>query len=330
MVGGNMQGARVSKDGAVLLLWGDPKERQSLYKVLCATGADVRFVENEGGPDSKLLESCRLVVVDYDTLPEHSLALLSELSRRPNKPRVLVVTSTRDKKDLIELLSHEALTNLVARNTAIHPTELIVTVQKLMRHDIFGLEKYLTWGVQVREHVVTSSRQKNGVLDGLDAYMGAIGCNKRLAGLGRGVADEFLMNAIYNAPVDGKGTPKYARRARSEDVNLEKGEEVRFRYACDGRWLVMSVEDNFGRLERDTVVRYLRKCFMGGENQIDTKAGGAGLGLYYMFESLNQFIINLAKNKRTEMLGILDVSGSYRDFAEKPKSLNIFLQEDAT
>ncbi len=316
----------MKSDTAVLLLWGDPKERQSLYKILSATGAEVRFADSTNATDATFA-GCKLVVIDYDTLTEDAHKLLTELSKRKG-PRVLVVSATRDKRELVELLGHEALTNLVAKNTGLKATELIVTVQKLMCADIFGLEKYLTWGVQVREDLVTSSRQKKVVLDDFEAYLTGLGCNKRLVGLARGVGDEFLMNAIYNAPVDRDGRPKYASRTRSEDVNLIKGEEVRFRYACDGRWLAMSVQDNFGRLERTTVKNYLRKCFMAGEDQIDTKQGGAGLGLYYIFESLNQFIINVSRKRRTEMIGILDVSGSYRDFAEQPKSLNIFLEED--
>ena len=89
----------------------------------------------------------------------------------------------------------------------------------------------------------------------------------------------------------------------------------------------MSIEDNFGRLERSTVLSYLRRCFIKGADQIDQKEGGAGLGLYYIFESLNHLIINVASNERTEMIGLMDISGSYREFAERPKSLNIFLQE---
>ena len=64
-----------------------------------------------------------------------------------------------------------------------------------------------------------------------------------------------------------------------------------------------------------------------GGDQIDQKDGGAGLGLYYIFESLNHLIVNVAPNRRTEMIGLMDISGTFRDFAERPKSLNVFIQE---
>ncbi len=314
-------------DNQILLLWGDPRERQALYKILCATGADVRFADTQLPDPFSAGGNCRLVVIDYDTVRDSARRVLESISQRNDRPAVLVVTATRDKNDLIDLMSHEVLTNLVAKNTDLKATELVVTVQKIMRADVFGFEKYLTWGVHPYTEVITSSERKNDIIERLEEYLTRIGCNRRLIGLAKGVADEFLMNAVYNAPVDAAGKPKYASRSRAERVQLEPGEEVRFRYACDGRLLALSVEDNFGRLERSTVLSYLRKCFMRGQDQIDQKEGGAGLGLYYIFESLNQFIINVASHQRTEMIGIMDISGSYRDFAEQPKSLNIFIEE---
>ena len=314
----------------ILLLWGDPKERQALFKILCATGADVHFTE-PGGVEAPSLANPRLVVIDYDSLKEDANRILSSISQQHSKPAVLVITSSKDKEELINLFSHEVLTNLVAKNMDFSAAELIVNVQKIIRGDIFGFEKYLTWGVHPYEEVITTSDRKAGLLNQLEEYMNSIGINKRLVGLAKGVADEFFMNAVYNAPIDRQtGAIKYASQSRSDRVVLGPGEEVRFRYASDGRTLALSVEDNFGRLERSTVLNYLRKCFSRGDDQIDEKDGGAGLGLYYIFESLSNFVINVSPNKRTEMIGIIDISGNYRDFANKPKSLNIFLEESAS
>jgi hypothetical protein len=51
------------------------------------------------------------------------------------------------------------------------------------------------------------------------------------------------------------------------------------------------------------------------------------LGLYYIFESLNSFIVNVAKGKRTEMIGLIDLCGSYREFSKRTRSLHLFYQE---
>jgi hypothetical protein len=242
---------------------------------------------------------------------------------------VLVITAGGEKEQLVELLSNTALTNLFVKNTDVLATELIVTVQKIVHGELFGLEKYLTWGVQPVEHTVTGSRMRRPVIEELEAYLTSLGANTRLVGHARDVADELLMNAIYYAPVDESGKPKYASIARSEPIDLLASEEVLFRYACDGRQLALSVSDSFGKLERQTVLGYLRRCFLQGEDQIEMKKGGAGLGLYYSFQSLNHFIINVAPNRRTEMIGLLDISGSFRDFAQQAKSLHLFIDRSA-
>lgn len=310
----------------ILLVWADPSERKKIFKILRATGAAVDYITPAELARTGLQHPYRLVVFDYDSVPEPD-GILGNLANAEVSAPVLVVSAARDKDDLVRLFSNEGLTNLIAKNTEVRASELVVTVQKILRNDIFGLEKYLTWGVEPVEHLVTSSAAKAEVLESLDEYLREIGCNKRLTELAKSVADEFVMNAVYNAPVDMAGRAKYASRPRSEAVELLPSEHALFRHACDGQVLALSIEDKFGRLERDTVMGYLRKCFLKGDSQIDSKSGGAGLGLYYIFESLNHLIVNVKADDRTEVIGLMDISGSYRDFAERPKSINIFLEE---
>jgi hypothetical protein len=306
-----------------LILWNAPKSRRTLFKVVAATGARVEFVHTEQGLPP-IDDTYSLIIVDYDSASESAEALFATLAQKQKPPPVLAVTSGEDRPHLARLLSHNVLTNLFVKNIDIHATELIVTVQKLLLGDVFGLEKYLAWGAVPREADVTSSRQKPELLRAVSDYLHEIGCNSRLAHLAQNVADELLMNALYNAPLDSAGSPKYARLDRSQTVSLLPHEAAHFRYASDGRNLAISVADPFGHLSRDTVLRYLRKCFLGGETQIDDKDGGSGLGFYYIFESLNYFVINVAPSRCTETIGIMDISGSYRDFAERPKSIHVF------
>jgi CheY-like chemotaxis protein len=309
-----------------LLLWGNPKERQTIFRILAATGADVvsRGSDLDGETAARKFG---LVVVDYDSMHSDVLALLDRLSQQNPTPAVLVVTQSRDKHDIGALASHSALTNLIAKNTTFDPNDLIITVQKLINNDIFGLEKYLTWGVKVCDRDVTSSSQKNALLDEVQGFLSDLGCNNRIVDTAVSVADEFFTNAVYNAPVDATGHPKYASLSRTRRVDLETTETVKFRFACDGRTFGLSAEDKFGRLEKATVQSYLRKCMSRDPDQIDEKAGGAGLGFYQIFESLNAFVVNVSPYRRTELIGLMDVSGTYRTFADRPKSLHLFFEQ---
>ena len=62
-------------------------------------------------------------------------------------------------------------------------------------------------------------------------------------------------------------------------------------YSCDGSTFTISVRDSFGTLTRETVLKYLHKCLYA-DQQIDRKAGGAGLGLYIMANATTDFFMN--------------------------------------
>ena len=89
--------------------------------------------------------------------------------------------------------------------------------------------------------------------------------------------------------------------------------------------MAISVCDPFGSLTRERLLQYLSKCFRKGDDQVDTKAGGAGLGLYYVFECLSHFIVNIHPGKRTEMIGLIDVRKGYKEFSAMNKSFNVFM-----
>lgn len=92
--------------------------------------------------------STRLRMLDYDSLRDGATRLLEKLKDVEHRPSVLVLTSSHDKKDLIELFSYEMLTNVAVKSIGLSMTEIAVTVRKILTNDIFGIEKYLTWGSQ--------------------------------------------------------------------------------------------------------------------------------------------------------------------------------------
>jgi hypothetical protein len=280
---------------------------------------DILIKRGKVGPD-QLKEAMKM------NMPvEDALAKLA--ARHGNTVRFLVLSEQKGKDSLVRLFRSATLTNLLAKDVGILAEELVITVEKILRRDIFGLEKYLTWGITPVEEIVNDSARKNDHLARFEAFCNDLGLNTRLAGLAKGVADEFLMNAVYNAPVDEHGRHIYSKLPRTERVVLTGRAQATFQYACDGRYLAVAASDNFGTLAKETILRYLAKCFARGEDQIDKKQGGAGIGFYYIVESLSHFVINIAPGERTEVIGLIDVQGSYKDFAEQAKSFNIFVKE---
>jgi hypothetical protein len=219
--------------------------------------------------------------------------------------------------------------NLIAKNDEpLDPDELIVTSSKMLRRDIFGLDKYLMWGVEPYRLEIRDSRNKMDYVHEVSEYARKLGCNERLIEMVETVVDELVTNAIYNAPRDRDGQAKYAKMSRREHVTLEEHEVAALEFACDGNHIAVSQSDPFGALTHDTIVSYLNRCLVKGPQQLSDASGGAGIGLYRVFQSLSKFIINIDPGKKTEVISLIDLRLSMKQFRQLPKSFHIFVAED--
>jgi len=275
------------------------------------------------------LSSYALVAVHYDALSlQEQEGLLTDFVHRAGRPTLLLLSQRCAERDFARLFGSRALTNmLVLNDTGLDVSDLLVTVQKIRHGEIFGLEKYFVWGVEPRSVWVGGSDEKYRVLDQITAYASSIGVAARLRSSIRTVADEFLANAIYNAPVDAVGTPRFAQQSRTLPVRLDPGEEIEVRFCCDGRRFGISTVDPFGSLSPERLQDYLARAFRRGDDQVNKGDGGAGLGFYQILDALSHFVVNIDRGFRTEMIGLLDVSGGYRGVASSGKSFNIFVKE---
>jgi len=270
-----------------------------------------------------------LVAVHYDALtPEEQARIIEGFSYSLDRPALLLLSEKGAQRDFAALFGARALTNmLVINETSVDNSDLLVTVQKIRHREIFGLEKYFVWGIDPRVIQVTSSAQKADVLTTITEYATSIDVAPRLRSLIQIVADEFVTNAVYNAPVHPDGTRRYNSRSRTEVVELDPGEVIDVKFCCDGKRFALSVTDPFGSLSPGQIQGYLAKGYKGGPGQVTESTGGAGIGFYQIIDSLSHFVINIEPGRRTEMIGFVDVSGSYRTFATSGKSFNIFLKE---
>lgn len=270
-----------------------------------------------------------LVAVDYDALTsEEQAEMVANFAMRSHRPTLLLLSERNVQDDLALLFGSRILTNmLVVDASGPDASDLLVTVQKIRHGEIFGLEKYFVWGVEPRTLAITSSLEKGRTIDVISDYVRKIGVTSRLRALIRTVADEFLSNALYNAPVGPDGTPLYTNTPRTQTVSLKDHENIVVRYCCDGRRFGLSTTDPFGSLSPSILQDYLARAFRAGDDQISETSGGAGLGFFQILGSLSHFVVNIDPGRRTEMIGLVDVSGSFRTFASGGKSFNIFVTE---
>lgn len=203
--------------------------------------------------------------------------------------------------------------------------ELRVTLQKIIRQDIFGIGKYLAPATPIHELTVKGSADRETYNSAVMNFAEENRLGQYMAKLVFGITEELLMNAIYDAPVAG-GRHHYGELPRTSAVELAPNEYSKLQYGSDGSVFAIAVADPFGALKREKLFQYLKKVLrrQDSANLIDTKKGGAGLGLFKILYSSHSLICNVEDNKTTEVMALIDVQHQVRDFSKMARSVHYF------
>lgn len=311
----------------------DPRARRVAERALNATGSNV-----EVASDTEFLMRCveangyDLMMINFDPPlrdDERWINAFDTLESRWPATR-LVLHTTANTEDYLPLMAtRRFLRNMIAKNEEpLEPDELIITAEKLMRQEIFGLQKYLLWGVEPFCLRIAESTHKQDYIREVAEYATLLGCNQRIVEMIENVVDELVTNAIYNAPRTADGEAKYAKLSRREAVVLEPHEVGELQFACDGDYIAIAQVDPFGSLTQETVISYLNRCLQRGPEQFSDASGGAGIGLFRVFQSLSKFIINIDPGRKTEVISLIDLRLSMKRFRQAAKSFHIFIADE--
>ena len=310
----------------------DPRARRVAERALAAPGSEIVSASDAEDLLVKIEENgWDLMMINYDPPLRDDPRWADRLSTIEHRwPRTkLVLHSTAPTEDYLPLMaSHRFLRNVIAKNDEpLEPDELIITAEKLLRGDLFGLQKYILWGVEPYCVRIQDSRLKQDYIHEVASYAMSLGCNERVVELIETIVDELVTNAIYNAPRAEDGSAKYQKLSRREPVTLEPQESGELQFACDGDFIAIAQIDPFGALTQETVVSYLNRCLVKGPNQISEASGGAGIGLFRVFQSLSKFVINVDPGEKTEVITLIDLRLSMKRFRQATKSFHIFITD---
>jgi hypothetical protein len=281
------------------------------------------FVDELG--DAAGLERQDIVVVHpaASAAPTRAIELLASLPAEA-RPRVIVAGEVGDSafKSLIE---HHEVAHVMAWRDEAAELDLLVTLDKLLSNELFGMGRYFEDGGDPQRFSCSSASERDDLLDWLRTYAAGHRVRSRIIDVLTVAADEMLTNALYNAPTDGQGNHPYAQVSRQVPVSLESPAAVEVELRCDGKRLGISTVDPFGSLRPEIVLGSLRRCFRKAEPRPNS-TGGAGLGLYLLLGSLSHLIFNVALGKRTEVIGLMDITSNLGRAAAAGKSFNIFVE----
>lgn len=292
-----------------------------MQRVLGSTGYRVDVADDlEQG--ARLLAHLKpvLVVVDGSAASTAGAEAWLATARLRGTEACMTLVDAAQVADAPRILGLAAVTNLLVHPMPLLGEELTITAQKLIRDDLFGVEKYLLWGTELHATTLTRASQRSHVVSDLAEQIRTRGQSARVASMAMLVSDELLSNAVHNAPVDDRGTRYRADLARDREIELDPRHQVALRWGCDGRYLAIEVTDPFGSLDRETILRALVP------SGVKDGSAGAGLGIALAYRSCDHLVFNLAPGRRTEVIALIDIryphgervpASSYNVFVER-------------
>lgn len=302
--------------GRVVIAHGDRKAQRVLARAIGATRCAIEVVPDLDAALAAMADPHAIAVVD------HALALTHAAVPRTGRAWITV---PGDGAAPAEPTTTNALIEGGWHHVCAHPMpilveELLATIQKLVRADTFGLEKYMSWGAELRTFELADVLERDRAVAQLTRDVVSVGLPDRIGSLVSVIADELLVNALYTAPVDGSGARFRKDEPRDRHRALAGRDAVAMRWATDGRYLGIEVRDGWGSLDPAVVGGRLARA--------GHSSGDGGMGLALAYACCNQLVLDITPGAVTEVIALIDVryrptelarTASYHAFVRAPE-----------
>ncbi|MGN6108846.1 MAG: hypothetical protein ACTHU0_27315 [Kofleriaceae bacterium] len=308
---------------SILIVHSDRKTQRTVQRILGSTGYPVDVADDVDQGLRLLSQISPVLVVADGALISSNVAELFDAARARGTEACMTLLGAEAAAQVPAILGLGAVTNLLVHPMPVLGEELTITAQKLIRGDLFGVEKYLLWGTELHEVSLVRASQRAEVVAALAEQVRARGQSARVASMAMLVTDELLSNAVHNAPRDPARGHYRRDLPRDQELELDERHQVRLRWGCDARYLAIEVTDQFGSLDRDTILGALAK------HDVRESGGGAGMGVSLTYRSCDHLVFNLAPGTRTEIIALIDVrypatertpASSYNVFVERART----------
>jgi anti-sigma regulatory factor (Ser/Thr protein kinase) len=316
-----MIGGRV-EERPVLVVHDSVKARKTLTRILSAIERPILSAEGIDGGTAHLAKGPELLFMSHGLFLSEAGQKFLEAAEKSGAESCVILGGPPNRDEMSRLFQYTAFSNLLMDEEPVLLADgVVITALKLLRGDIFGLEKYLSWGVDKTRRTLKRSDQRREIVSQLHEQMLSLGLGRRIASMAAHVSDELMSNAVFHAAVDEGGKSVRSDAPRTDVFELSGRDEAELAYACDGRFLALSVTDRYGSLRRKTILDSLARS-TGSNMNPRPGPGGAGLGLALVLGYVTHLVFNLEEGKRTEVVALFDLR---RDIpAGAPPSVNIF------
>jgi hypothetical protein len=250
--------------------------------------------------------------------------LVAEQLRARPALRGVLWTAEPLKRSLRFMLESAAIRHVLGRKDFETPPrtwEVLMVARRLQDAQATPpLAAYLDWGFTALDLTIRSTADRDAAVQQIQDFVGALQVPKRVAEMFGELGHELIMNALYDAPADAAGAPRFAGD-RKAAVTLAPAEQPTAKLATDGSRLVFQIRDPFGRLERRHVVDGLARGLASGE--LDRAGGGAGLGMTVCHHAASALFFDIARGRHTEVTAMFELDMNLREFRTQARSLHV-------
>lgn len=242
-------------------------------------------------------------------------------------PDVIYISNSADKNPdiLVSSLSDHENINLLGSNKIQHlignakniKQEIKITLDKISTKNIWGIEKYLSEDALIKSKIFHHSKdipsEIEELINSID-YPNFFNSPKDHLRL---VLNELLLNSFFHQE-------ELEDRDRRASI-FELTDSIEAKIGIDEDKVLISVSDKIGSINKSEVVKNIIRGF--NEKAPRKDSPGAGLGLYLVYQNINQLIINKKESQMSEFICIIEANKRYKKFKERVTSFHFFEEE---
>lgn len=190
------------------------------------------------------------------------------------------------------------------------------------------IESYFRPDADSRTVPIKNSQQKSAVVEELKTIVISFGFKPRMATIIADAADELIMNAIFDAPVDEVGKHIYLNTPRSTAISLSGRSEIAIKAIFDGSLLGIATSDKWGSLNKKKMItQHIGKSYEAQdyETRAVGSGAGAGLGLARAYRNCGGMVFSCETGEKTDAMLFYRKTESFKDFKDQFRFLASFV-----
>lgn len=251
-----------------------------------------------------------VIMLDGTFIKESDLELLEGLPQLSSRPSMAILGTEQTIGESVTTARRLCCGQVLGADVLSHPCEIRQLIGWIEAGGPpFGLEAHLEPGTAIHSLPIRCKPDKAGAVETILDFVREFKPEQSFEFDLRLILEETINNAIFHAFRDSEGREKY--KIATFDC-IDDDEDVRVSYGADSKTIALSVCDNQGRLDRDTVLAKFERQF-----KVEGLMDENGRGLYLTYSLSGRLLFNLVPGEKTELVALFRrEEDSWPEFSE--------------